>query len=140
MIDLILSIICSSLIFLLFRVFPRYNVFNFTAIVINYFIAGITGILLLNHLPSSREYFSYSWLPLALFLGIIFISLFNLMATTSQKLGASVASVANKMALIIPVIVAFIWYEDSLNLIKGIAITMALLGVFLGYMEGKRFK
>lgn len=143
MIYLILSIICSSLIFLIFRAFSHYKVNNFTAIVVNYFIAGLTGILVNGESIDLNKMLFSNWSINGLILGVVFISLFNIMAITAQKFGASVASIANKMALIIPVTFAIIVYGDLLNIVKAAGIILALIGVYLSTVkpsqENKQF-
>ncbi|RMG82728.1 MAG: EamA/RhaT family transporter, partial [Bacteroidetes bacterium] len=46
MINLILSILCSSLIFILFRIFPKFRVNNSIAITFNYLVAFMMGLFL----------------------------------------------------------------------------------------------
>jgi drug/metabolite transporter (DMT)-like permease len=137
MIYLVLSILCSSSIFILFKYFEKYRVTTFLAIVINYLIASTTGILSLNGIPEWTEIASKTWLPNALFLGFLFITLFYIMAITSQRLGPSVASIANKMALVVPVIYAVIYYDDALNLLKVVGIILALVGIYLASIKPK---
>lgn len=137
MIYLILSILCSSSLFILFKYFEKYGVTTFLAIVINYLIASSTGILSLNGIPEWTEFSTKAWLPNALLLGFFFISLFYIMAITSQRLGPSVASIANKMALVVPVIYAVIYYGDTLNFLKIAGIVLALLGIYLASVKPK---
>ena len=127
MIYLILSILCSAAIFIIFKSFERFKVNTFTAIVVNYFIAGVTGFATLGEAPSFEKVTTSPWFINSLILGVVFISLFNIMAITAQKLGASVASIANKMALIIPVSFAIIYYNDVVNATKIAGIILALI-------------
>ena len=140
MIYLILSILCSSAIFIIFKGFERFQVNTFTAIVINYLVAGFTGFLLVEDAVSVQRVVDSSWLYNALFLGVVFISLFNIMAITAQKFGASVASVANKMALIVPVVFAVVHYGDSLSWLKSTGIVLALFGVYFSTLKSKTTK
>lgn len=137
MIYLILSILCSAAIFIIFKSFERFKVNTFTAIVVNYFIAGVTGFATLGEAPSVERITSAPWFINSLILGVVFISLFNIMAITAQKLGASVASIANKMALIIPVGFAIIYYNDVVNATKIAGIILALIGVYLSTYKAK---
>lgn len=137
MIYLLLSIFCSASIFLIFKSFQKYNVNTFTAIVINYFIAVCTGFLTLEKLPEWQRFIQFSWLINSIILGAMFIFLFNVMAVTSQKLGASVASIANKMALIVPVIFAIYYYGDSVTILKVGGIILALFGVYFSTLKPK---
>lgn len=140
MIYLSLSIICSSAIFIIFRSFIRHQINTQVAIVVNYFFAAAVGISLnleqIRSIPISNE----AWFPNAILLGTLFIVLFNVMALTTQKLGASVGSIANKMALIVPVTFAMIFYGDAVNLVKVLGIILALLGIFLSTVKPKTFE
>ena len=140
MIYLLLSILCSTSIFIIFKAFEKYKVDNFLAIVINYLIATLTGFLAVETVPSISEISESSWFINSLILGFFFITLFNIMAVTAQKLGPSVASVANKMALIIPVIFAVFYYNDSLTAFKLIGILFALIGIYLTTIKPKAIK
>lgn len=133
MIWLVLSIIFSSVIYLIFRWFGNFGIQTFPAIVVNYFTAAGLGLLWFysqeSELPAvlSKPY-SYPLVGL----GVIFISIFYLMAVTAQKLGVSVSSVASKMAMTVPVLVfILISDEDQLTILKAIGLIMALLGVWL---------
>jgi drug/metabolite transporter (DMT)-like permease len=143
MIYLILSILCSAAIFIIFKSFEKFKVNTFTAIVVNYFIAGITGFTALGESPSFEKVTTAPWLVNSLILGVVFILLFNIMAVTAQKLGASVASIANKMALIIPVVFAVFYYNDAVNSAKIVGVLLALVGVYLSThkekVNGKKF-
>jgi len=137
MIYLILSILCSAAIFIIFKSFEKFKVNTFTAIVVNYFIAGITGFATLGERPSFEKVTTAPWLVNSLILGVVFILLFNIMAVTAQKLGASVASIANKMALIIPVVFAVVYYNDAVNSAKVVGVLLALVGVILSTHKEK---
>lgn len=130
MIYLFLSIVCASLIFVLFRSFSNYRVDTFLAIVINYSAAAILGFLVSDEPFNLSVLLAESWMLNALILGGSFIGSFYLMAITAQRLGASVASVANKMAVIVPVLFAFGLYNDSITYPKVIGIILALFGLF----------
>lgn len=140
MIYLLLSIGCSSLIFLIFKSFKLYGIQRYPAIVINYLVAATLGFSLNADLLALDSILEASWLPNALILGLLFIILFNVMALTTERLGASVGSIANKMAMIVPVVFAVIYYGDSINLFKVLGIVLALLGIVLSSLKPKTFK
>lgn len=131
MIYLLLSIFCSSVIFLIFRSFTNFKVNNFQAIVVNYFVAACAGFIHSTDAIETSNIFESSFIYHSLLLGAVFISLFNIMAMTAQKNGASVAAIANKMAMVIPVSFAVIYYGDEMGWIKGIGVGIALFGVYL---------
>ena len=94
MIYLILSVISSTAIFILFKLFKKYKVNTLHAIVVNYITASSCGILLSEQDIDVSEILHSYWLYAAIALGFLFISIFNVMALTAQKNGLSVASVA----------------------------------------------
>jgi drug/metabolite transporter (DMT)-like permease len=64
-------------------------------------------------------------------MGTMFIVLFNLIALTTQKLGVAVASVANKLSLVIPFVFSLYLYNETSTLLKIIGIIIALVAVVL---------
>ncbi len=71
----------------------------------------------------------WSWVPPVL--GVLFISIFLLLAKTAQTIGVSVATVANKMSLVIPVLAAIIFYNESATALKITGLVIAVLSVYL---------
>ncbi|WP_062060533.1 EamA family transporter [Aquimarina longa] len=135
MIYLILSVLASSLIFVIFKVFPKYNIDTLQAIIINYVVASISGIIAYSE-PIDITYISKKdWFYGTMILGIIFISVFNLMAITTQKNGLSVAAVATKMSLVIPIIFGIIAYQESTGILKIIGVLIALIAVYLAAIK-----
>ena len=135
MIDLLLSIGCSSLIFVIFKLFKVYGVETFYAIIINYITACTVGLFLQDRWIGFSELPHKPWFLAALALGILFIVVFNLMAKTSQDLGVSVASVATKMSLAIPVLVGVWLYQEQLGVFKFTGILLALFAVYLASVK-----
>ena len=129
--DLLWSICFSSLIFVVFKLYDTHGISTYHAIVINYFTALATGLFFHGAQVRLQEVFSRPWWPWALGLGILFILIFNLMARTSQQLGVSVASIATKMSLVIPVIAGMLLYDETLSTAKVLGIGLALSAVYL---------
>ncbi|WP_369995833.1 EamA family transporter [Winogradskyella sp.] len=136
MIYLILSILSSTAIFVVFKLLSKYNVNTLQVIVINYIVAFTIGISL-NDERIRPEIIYVDWFMAAIGLGILFITIFNVMALTAQKNGLSVASVASKMSVIIPVLFGIIVYGESAGLQKIIGIILALTAVFLASIKPK---
>ena len=59
------------------------------------------------------------------------------MALTAQKNGLSVASVASKMSVIIPILFGIYVYNESYRIIKIIGIILALIAVYLTSLKQK---
>lgn len=135
MIDLLLSIGCSSLIFVIFKLYKTYGVQTLYAIIVNYITACAVGLFVQGQWIGFSDLPAKPWFLGALALGVLFIIVFNLMAKTSQDLGVSVASVATKMSLAIPVLVGVWLYQEQLGPFKILGIILALLAVYLASVK-----
>ena len=135
MLDLLLSILFSSLIFVIFKLFDTHKVQTIYAIIVNYITACLVGILFYKKPIQLYEIPKNDWFYGTLFLGILFILVFNLMAKTSQRLGVSVASVATKMSFVIPVILGLILYNEKLSFFKTSGIILALAAVYFASVK-----
>ncbi len=137
MIYLLLSIVSSTLIFVVFKSFKKYDVNTLQAIVVNYFTACFCGLLQYGKPLVYSEIITSSWFFGALGLGFLFITIFNIMALTAQKNGLSVASVASKMSVIIPVIFGVYVYKESVDTYKIVGIVLALIAVYFTSLKQK---
>lgn len=131
MIYLFLSILFSTLLVLIFKAFEKFNIDNFQAIVFNYITAGLICFIFLEVPLGLSTLIDQKWFPSAVLIGVLFISLFNLIAYSVQNIGIATTSVANKISLCFPVIFGFIYLGDSVNLFKLIGILFALIAVYL---------
>lgn len=137
MIYLLLSILASSLIYLCFKNIKKQGAHNFSVILTNYWIAGLTGVIVAwNMAPNTNI-----TLPLLMFaaiLGFTFITIFIVMSNTTQVHGVGTASVASKMSVVIPVCIGLIAYQESLSPGKLIGLVLALISVYLvSYSKNK---
>ncbi|MFD2098365.1 EamA/RhaT family transporter [Flagellimonas iocasae] len=137
MIALALSILSSTLIFVVFKLYDTYRVQTLYAIVVNYMVACITGFFLYEGTVDIGQLFNASWFWGPILMGMLFITIFNLMAKTAQVAGVSVASVATKMSLVIPVIVGIWLFDERLTFIQIIGIVLALVAVYLASLKQK---
>lgn len=132
MIYLLLSIFSSTVIFIVFRLYKRFGVNTLQAIIINYFIACIVGFFgYIEGVADLARIPSESWFLGIIFLGAMFITVFNLAAITTQRSGLSVVSVATKMSVAIPVFFGIFIYNESLGFLKVSGIVLALAAVYL---------
>jgi drug/metabolite transporter (DMT)-like permease len=110
--------------------FDRFKVNTLQAIVFNYIIACLCGIATYSKPINLTEIAHKEWFYGAIALGFLFIFIFNVMAITAQKNGVSVASVATKMSVIIPVFFGIYMYGESAGIQKIVGIILALLAVY----------
>jgi len=125
------SIILSSYLTLAFKVCQRYNINIFQAIVFNYITCVITGSVVNGAFPFTAQNLQSDWLPWAFTMGLMFISLFTIIGITTQKLGVAVASVSNKLSLVIPFLFSLYLYNEEATWLKIAGIVIALASVIL---------
>ncbi len=114
MLFLSVSILLSVFLLLNFRLFPRYDVNTFQAIVFNYPVCFLTGLLLLPAGQSFTIDFAQTWTWLALGLGVGFILTFLLSGASTQRMGITATSLANNLSLVIPVCFSlFVFSKDG---------------------------
>lgn len=128
---LVISILISSCLFVIFKLFNVFKIHTLQAITINYFVAFLIGFISSELSLEVSQVPSQPWFFGAICLSVTFIIVFNLMAVTAQKNGLSVASVANKMSVIIPVIFGVIAYHEAVGFLKVLGIILALVAVYL---------
>jgi drug/metabolite transporter (DMT)-like permease len=142
MINLLITILLFSGIIVLFKFFEKYKVNNLQALIVNYIVAGILG-LVFSKASLNLHVIDKPWFLHAAMIGILFIVVFNFYAFGTQKVGIAISTVANKMSLVIPVIVSlYLYHNDTLTLSKGIGLSFALVGIILASMKdgGLSFK
>lgn len=115
MIYLILSIVLSVGLLVNFRLFPRYGIHTFQAIVFNYPVCFLLGYLLMEKEETFTLNLTQSWTWYCLALGAGFIVTFILSGTATQRIGMTLTSLANNISLVIPVLFSlFIFGSDSM--------------------------
>jgi drug/metabolite transporter (DMT)-like permease len=136
--DLILSILSSSLIFILFRSFPGFKIDILQAVVANYYVAFTCGIMLFsNDLSTLKNQEIMQASPYAFMCGVLFISLFVIMGISSQKNGVATTSIAVKMSMALSVLFVLIAQFNVINFNNLIPLILALAGVFLVSYQGQ---
>ena len=131
MTDLFLAIFLSSLIFVLFKVFPLFKIETFQAIVFNYISAFLCGYILYGSDLKEEAWKNTNWIFYAVLAALLFISLFVLMGKSAQKNGMAITSVAVKMSMAVSVLGMVFIYNEQLPFLKIIAILLAFSGVIL---------
>ncbi|MGI9553091.1 MAG: EamA family transporter, partial [Aurantibacter sp.] len=128
------------MIFVIFKLYAVYKIETFYAIITNYVVACLCGFYFYNGKVIISEIPQKDWFWGTLALGVLFIVVFNLTAATAQKVGVSVASVAMKMSLIIPVIFGVAVYHEKLGPLKILGIILALVAVYFASYKEKSVK
>jgi drug/metabolite transporter (DMT)-like permease len=132
MIFVSLSILCSVLLGFIFKLYGRYGVDHFQAIVVNYFTCVICGALYSRSMPIGPAVGeSSAWLPYAVGLGFVFISGFNGAASTVKHFGVTVSQIMQKMSILMTVPFALLVFNESASWGKIMGILCALAAIVL---------
>lgn len=137
MIFLILSIACSTAIVLVFKAFSRFGVDTFRAIIVNYFTCVLVGLPLArgSSLDTAGE---LGWVPVAVVLGFLFITLFFLIGRTTLTHGVAAASVSMKLGYVLPIVLAVAVYGETLSSWGVVGAAGTVVAVFLTAYRGSR--
>ena len=143
MINLIITITTFSAMVMLFKYFDKIGVNNLTAITFNYFTAGILALFsyrIENSIIELKSNINLNLLTCSLIVGVLFVITFNLYAFTAQKIGITLSTIANKMSMIIPILIGLILFKEEVTLIKVIGIFLAIGAIIFSSKEDKKSK
>tara|TARA_Y100001968_G_C19423388_1_gene753030 strand:- start:1122 stop:1964 length:843 start_codon:yes stop_codon:yes gene_type:complete len=139
MTSLILSIFFTVFLFVCFKEFEKRDVNTHQAITINYITASLLAYIFYDKEIITSGLVTSEWIYPTIALGIFFVIMFNVMAITTQKLGISIASMASKISLIIPVFAALLLQNNvKFTWINGIGILLALIAVYLTFKKEEK--
>ena len=128
---LVLSIIATSLLFNIFKYFEKYKVVTLNAIIINYLVACSLSFLLPDETKSISYAIEQPWFPTTLILGFLFVSLFQLMAYSSQKIDIATTTIANKITFIFPTALGIIFFGEDWSFAKLLGFVVAIISILL---------
>jgi drug/metabolite transporter (DMT)-like permease len=131
MLYLFLSIIASTIIFILFKFFDKYKISNIQAITVNYLIAVILGYFTSSENISFQIIPDKSWFNISLVSGIMLMLTFIIYAFSVQKAGIAITSVLGKMSVIIPVLLGLLMFQEKITWIRITGIIMAMTAFYL---------
>ena len=137
---LLFSIISGSSIFILFKLLGRLKTNTFYVIIINYLTATIFGFIISSKKISllGNEFSFYSWIPLILIIGSLFICMFYLIAKSTQIIGISITTISSKVSLLFPVLFSVLFDpDDSFNLLKLSGIILGVAGIIFVVFKKK---
>jgi drug/metabolite transporter (DMT)-like permease len=130
MIALISCVFACALLVIAFKIFERFKISSLVAIVVNYFVAASINFIYDPSFTSIPQRMDEPWFLNGCILGGVFILNLIVMGLSTQKMGASVTSVASKMSLVITVIFTIIYFKESVNFLKIGGIVLAIVSVF----------
>lgn len=137
MFALILSILCALIINIIFKLYAKYNVQNFQAIVINYWVCVLTGALMEGINPLQAQVWQAPWLMHAIIIGALFILGFVTMGKTLQYFSLAIGTIMQKMSLMFSVPFGIIIFAEPLGIPKIIGLVFAFLAIILTNLPNK---
>jgi drug/metabolite transporter (DMT)-like permease len=140
MISISIAVLTLTWIFILFKLFPKYQIDTFQAVVFNYIVACLCGISIYHSKYTTEIVTHLSWLKWAIACGILFITLFFLMGVSSQKNGVSVTTIIVKMSMALSILSMILYYNEDIYFLKILAIILAISSVLLLSYSGKSEK
>lgn len=126
MIYILISICCSVLVSILLKIAKRYEVNMVQAIGTNYLIAATASALLFP--PQLSNTSSAPWAIYAT-LGILLPVLFVILAQSVKHSGIVRTDIAQRLSLLIPLLAAFLLFNEHLSTPKILAIGIGLIAV-----------
>lgn len=136
---LLLSILCSTAIVLLFKSLGIWQIKVFPTICLNYLVCVLCAWALEGSFPLQVNDVDQPWFPYALFLGVVFITGFNITAMTVQVFSVTVAAVMQKMSLVLTVIYTILYFDERVNSLKVFGIALATLAIlFINFPNRKK--
>ena len=128
MIYIFLSVCCSVFVSVLLKLAKRYKIDAFQAISWNYPLAALLTYLFFE--PDIPSYNGAIY-PIYIGLGILLPSLFVVLALSIRYTGIVKTDIAQRLSLFIPVIAAFLVFNESPTVIKLSGIGLAFLAIVL---------
>lgn len=133
MLFLLLSILSMSALMVALKLFAIKNVNTSQAIVVNYVVAVAIGLFSSAGDVSVGEVVGSSWLWLAVGIGALFFISMNLYALSTRRVGVALTTIASRLALIIPILIATLYLDESLSVrqVAGVVmVAVALVVIF----------
>jgi len=138
---LALSILTSTAILVLFKVFPKYDIHILQSIVINYITAVTLGFAIQWNSFTVDTVIHESWMPYAIVIGCIFILTFQIFAFSSQTAGVAITAISSKISVVIPVFIgAFLYANESLSILKILGLFFAIVSFLLVFNNNANLK
>lgn len=126
MIYIFLSVCCSVFVSVLLKLARRYEIDTVQAITWNYSIAGLLTWLIFK--PEIPE-FSQNIIPVYIVLGLFLPLIFVMLAQSVRYTGIVKTDIAQRLSLFIPVLSAFLIFEEPYSFAKIIGILIAFTAI-----------
>ncbi len=138
MIALLLSILFTTLLGVVFKLYSKFEIDIFQAIVFNYITCVLVAWLDIGTFPLQQSTMQAPWFNWAILLGFLFITGFNLAAQTVRYFGITAGAIMQKMSLGFTVVFSYWVMDEHMNPFKWLGVLAAILAIFFtNYPEKK---
>ena len=134
MIDLILTIFCSTSIALIIKYSGTQNEKPIILLAANYFVASIISLFYIFYFES---HFSTEVVIFGLFLGLLFVLSFFAFTKAVSLAGTALATVSSRLSVIVPLIFSIIIFNEVPSINQTIGILLALVTIYFFYLSLK---
>lgn len=126
-------VLVTAAIGVLFKLFPRWRVNTFHAIVVNYTLCLMLGTWLdpTVAFPFEPAVLQAPWFHWDILIGFLFIAGFNLAARAVQDAGMTVTTLMQKMSILLTVAVAVLAFHEPAGLVKWLGLASAAVSILL---------
>lgn len=138
MVWMLLAVVCSTWLVLSFKIFEKFRLDIFQVIVFNYIACVATNWVTEGHFPFDRTFLMSGKSMYALGLGLFFMLAFNFVGLTVSRISVTIASILQKMTIIVTTALAYLMYAESMNILKIAGILLAIAAIFLTNIPQKR--
>jgi len=137
MMYLVFSVACSVTVAVLLKIARRHDIDVRQAIAVNYVVASILCLVLLQPSLSVLQNSVASW-QILVALGVLLPTVFLAMAASVRYAGIVRSDAAQRLSLFIPLLAAFLLFNESLSTQKlaGIIVAFAALSCLIGRSQG----
>lgn len=129
MIYLLLCILSSTSIFIVFKLLNKLRVSTVNAIVINYFTAGVLGLIVIG--GGDYDPVGAAWFRMALINGFFFVFMFFVIGYSSRVAGITITSLTTKLSVVIPVLFSILRFGEEITIYKVAGMILALAAIVM---------
>jgi drug/metabolite transporter (DMT)-like permease len=137
MIDLVLTIFCSTSIALIIKLSGTQNEKPIALLAANYFVASIISLFYIFYFESR---FSIEVMVFGLILGLLFVLSFFAFTKAVSLAGTALATVSSRLSVIVPLIFSIILFNEIPTDNQSFGILLALITIWFFYLSLKNSK
>lgn len=134
MIYLLIAIAAMSLIMLALKFFNAKGIYIPQVILVNYALALVIAVVSGHEMIATANLttlFNNNWWYLALITGLLYFGSMDIMALSTQRVGVAVTTMASRTSVVMPILWAFLFLNESINAWEIIGTLLVMLAFAL---------